>query len=334
MTLLGQRRGGRLRVRRLVAERPVRQARAPRRRRGSTGWSPTSCASTARRARCSASTRRPVAARAGSSDRGYSRAFVERLIVPQAAAVWSADPDADVELPGALPGRVLRQPRDARLRGPPAVAHGHAAARGATSRRSTRPFADRIRLRAPVTRDRGASDDHVRRRRRALRPGRPRRPRRPGARACSPTRPPPSARCSARSPTSPTRRSCTPTARCCPRRRRAWASWNYHLLERARGRADRHLPHEPPAGARRRPRVLRHAQPHGPDRPRPASCARSTTRTRSTRRPARAAQRRHEEISGARAHALLRRLLGLGLPRGRRGQRAARRRAPRRSSRL
>ena len=31
-----------------------------------------------------------------------------------------------------------------------------------------------------------------------------------------------------------------------PRRRRAWASWNYHLLDEPVGRTHRHLPHEPP----------------------------------------------------------------------------------------
>ena len=62
-------------------------------------------------------------------------AFVERLIVPQASAVWSADPRADVDVPGALPGRVLRQPRDARLPRPAAVADGRRRLARATSRR-------------------------------------------------------------------------------------------------------------------------------------------------------------------------------------------------------
>ena len=106
-----------------------------------------------------------------------------------------------------------------------------------------------------------------------------------------------------------------------PRRRRAWASWNYHLLDDADRPADRHLPHEPPAVAARRPRVLRDAQPHRGDRPGARSSARSSTRIRSSRRRARARRRAYAEISGARPHALLRRLLGLGLPRGRRGQR-------------
>ena len=45
-----------------------------------------------------------------------------------------------------------------------------------------------------------------------------------------------STRSSARSPTSPTRRCCTPTRALLPRRRRAWASWNYHLLAEPTGR--------------------------------------------------------------------------------------------------
>ena len=65
----------------------------------------------------------------------FSRSFVERLIVPQVSAVWSADPRQMQQLPGALPRRVLRQPRDARLPRPPALVDGRAAARRATSRR-------------------------------------------------------------------------------------------------------------------------------------------------------------------------------------------------------
>ena len=77
---------------------------------------------------------------------------------------------------------------------------------------------------------------------------------------------------------------------------------------------------------RRRPRVLRDAQPHRGDRPRARSSARSPTRTRSSRPTAHArAGAATREISGREPHALLRRLLGLGLPRGRRRQRAARR---------
>ena len=47
-------------------------------------------------------------------DGGYSAEFVERLIVPQASAVWSADPNAHVGVPGEHARRVLRQSRDVR----------------------------------------------------------------------------------------------------------------------------------------------------------------------------------------------------------------------------
>ena len=45
-------------------------------------------------------------------------------------------------------------------------------------------------------------------------------------------------------------------ARMLPRRRRAWASWNYPPARRADRPHDRHLPHEPPAVAGRRARVF------------------------------------------------------------------------------
>ena len=44
------------------------------------------------------------------ADGGYSDYFVERLLVPQASAVWSADPAQMWRFPGGLPRRVLRQP--------------------------------------------------------------------------------------------------------------------------------------------------------------------------------------------------------------------------------
>ncbi len=50
-------------------------------------------------------------------------------------------PGADVELPGQLHGRVLRQPRHVQPARPAALAHRAAAARAATSRRSPRPGA-------------------------------------------------------------------------------------------------------------------------------------------------------------------------------------------------
>ena len=71
---------------------------------------------------------------------------------------------------------------------------------------------------------------------------------------------------SARSRISATRQCSTRTCGLLPRRRRAWASWNYHLSPSRRTR-DRDLPHEPPTVAARRARVLRDAESHDGDRP-------------------------------------------------------------------
>ena len=207
----------------------------------------------ARRPRC-ASNREARALLALASDdpslarlaraRSASRApFVERLIVPAGRRRLVGRPAPDVELPGALPRRVLRQPRDARAARPAAA--GATVTRrlaAATSRRSSRPFArphPRSRRRSRAIRaPRRPRDGHAARRRaRALRPGRasPPTPTRRWRMLADATRRA-STSCSARSPTSPTRRCCTPTRALLPRRRRAWASWNYHLLDAPAGR--------------------------------------------------------------------------------------------------
>ena len=54
----------------------------------------------------------------------FSHAFIDRLIVPQAVSGVVGRSAADLDLPGAVPGRVLRSPRDARVSRPPAVADG------------------------------------------------------------------------------------------------------------------------------------------------------------------------------------------------------------------
>ena len=121
-----------------------------------------------------------------------------------------------------------------------------------------------------------------------------------------------------------------------PRRRAAWSSWNFHLTEPASGRttvtywmnnlqrlrADREYLLTLNRGEEIDPaKVLRRfTYDH------PVYTAEGV-----------AAQARHAEISGVPPHPLLRRLLGLGLPRGRRAQRdpglrADRRRGPRTSS--
>ena len=99
-----------------------------------------------------------------------------------------------------------------------------------------RPPAARHADHARSTARRGRRDRHAARRRaRALRRGRAGHALRPGAGAAAPTRPTASTRSSARSRTSATRPCCTPTAALLPRRRRAWASWNYHLLPEPTG---------------------------------------------------------------------------------------------------
>ena len=123
-------------------------------------------------------------------------------------------------------------------------------------------------------------------------------------------RPTASTSCSARSPTSPTRPCCTPTRALLPRRRRAWASWNYHLLERPTGRPTVTYYMNRLQSLRRRPRVLRHAQPHRGDRPReghphdPVRAPRlhgrrAWRRRRATRRSAAAAARTSAARTGA-----------------------------------
>jgi predicted NAD/FAD-binding protein len=83
-------------------------------------------------------------------DGGYSRWFIERLIVPQASAVWSADPAAMWSFPIAFLAEFFAnhgmlgfrdRPRWQTVSG---GAHSYVQA-------LSRPFADRIRLRCPVT---------------------------------------------------------------------------------------------------------------------------------------------------------------------------------------
>ena len=115
-------------------------------------------------------------------------------------------------------------------------------------------------------------------------------------------------------------------ARLLPRRRRAWASWNYHLLDEPTGKptVTYHMNRLQSLRADREFCVtLNRTEAIDPDK---------VIRTIPYAHPVftadgQAAQARHDEISGQQPHALLRRLLGLGLPRGRRRQRRARRRA-------
>ena len=206
---------------------------------GSTAWSPTSRASTAA-ARELLRRREPEEPSLGALARAAALLAPVRRAPDRAPGLGRVvgGPGADVELPRPLPGRVLREPRHARLPRPAAVAHGAAAARRATSRRSPRRSRDRLRLVDPGAGDPPRTRDHVRS---TPRGGEPERfdevvlaTHSDQALALLADATDARARAArARSPTSPTRRSCTPTSQLLPRRRRAWASWNYHLLDAA-----------------------------------------------------------------------------------------------------
>ena len=171
------------------------------------------------------------------ADRGYSRAFVERLIVPQAAAVWSADP-AQM---WSFPARFLVEFFDN---------HGMLGVRNRPRWRTVEggsrryvdaliaPWRDRLRLSTPVT-SIHRTDDHVT----ILSPGRD-----PehfdevivAAHADQALRM--LADASDREhellgafPYQRNEAVLHTDTRMLPRRRRAWASWNYHLLERPTG---------------------------------------------------------------------------------------------------
>ena len=149
---------------------------------------------------------------------GYSPAFIERLIVPQASAVWSADPRQMWTFPARFLVEFFANHGMLGLRQAAAVAHRRRRL-AHLRRRGHAPVARPPAARHADHRDRarrGRRDRHAARRRgRALRRGRAGHALRPGAGHAGATRPTASTRSSARSRTSPTRPSCTPTAPCC-----------------------------------------------------------------------------------------------------------------------
>ena len=167
----------------------------------------------------------------------------------------------------------------------------------------TAPFADRIRV-AHAGRRRDPPP-HARRRRgrrrgrRGVRRGRDRRPRRPGARAADRSQ-----RGRGRGPRRlplPAQRGGAahrPRAAAAPARRMGGVELS--PARRAARPLRRDLLHEPPAGPRRRPAVLRDAEPHGRDRARarhPRHPLRPSRSSRARRWPPRAATRRSAACS-------------------------------------
>ena len=117
-------------------------------------------------------------------ERGYSREFVERLIVPQAAAVWSADPEQMWSFPASFLAEFFDNHGQLGLTRRPrwrSVIGGSARYVKAL----IAPFADRIRTGTPVAwidrDDEGVESQGPRARARAVRPGRARGPLRPGS---------------------------------------------------------------------------------------------------------------------------------------------------------
>jgi predicted NAD/FAD-binding protein len=166
-------------------------------------------------------------------ERRYSRAFVERLIVPQASAVWSADPRSM----WTFPARFLIEFFDN---------HGVLGFRDRPQWRTVRggsrtyvealirPFRERLRLSTPV-RAIHRYDDHV-----TVTPrgGEPERFDEVIVAAHSDQALRMLADAGDREheilraiPYQPNEAVLHTDARLLPRRRRAWASWNYHLLE-------------------------------------------------------------------------------------------------------
>jgi uncharacterized protein len=166
-------------------------------------------------------------------ERRYSRPFIDRLIVPQASAVWSADPRQMWTFPARFLAQFFHNHGMLGLRDRPAwrtVAGGsHRYVEAITA-----PLGDRVRLDTPVTAIRRHAD-HV-----ALTPrgGEPERFDEVVIATHSDQALALLADPSDREgdllgaiPYQPNEAVLHTDARMLPRRRRAWASWNYHLLD-------------------------------------------------------------------------------------------------------
>jgi predicted NAD/FAD-binding protein len=168
----------------------------------------------------------------------FSRAFIERLIVPQVSAVWSADPRQLWSFPARFLAQFFHNHGMLGLRGRPrwrAISGGSARYVDAL----TAPFAHRIRLRAPVHGIR-RSLDHVEL---TVAGAGPQRFDHVVLATHSDQALSLLADASSRErdilgaiPYQPNEAILHTDVRLLPRRRRAWASWNYHLLENPNGR--------------------------------------------------------------------------------------------------
>lgn len=187
---------------------------------------------------------RPLAGRADGPtvgeflhDAGYSRWFVERAILPEVSAVWSADADAIWEFPLGFLAEFLENHGQLQLRGRPQWRTVSGGSR-AYVERLVAPFADRIRLAAPVRRVQRLADGVA-----------------VEADGCETevfdevvlATHSDQALAALESPSDaereilgamryqPNRAVLHTDAAQMPRRRRAWASWNFHLADQPRG---------------------------------------------------------------------------------------------------
>ena len=88
------------------------------------------------------------------ADGGYSEYFVERLLVPQASAVWSADPDQMWRFPARFLAEFFDNHRVLELRGRPSWRSIKGGSRRYVEALIA-PFPDRIHLHTPVVRSAG-----------------------------------------------------------------------------------------------------------------------------------------------------------------------------------
>jgi predicted NAD/FAD-binding protein len=170
--------------------------------------------------------------------RSFSAAFIDHLIVPQASAVWSADPGQMWTFPARFLAEFFDNHGMLTLRGRPrwrTVAGGSQRYVEAL----TRPWRDRLRLATPVTAIE-RHPDHV-----AVTPrgGEPERYDHVVLATHSDQALRMLADASDREheilgaiPYQPNEAVLHTDTRMLPRRRRAWASWNYHLLDRPTGK--------------------------------------------------------------------------------------------------
>jgi uncharacterized protein len=180
-----------------------------------------------------------VSLREWLEQRRFSHAFIERLIVPQVSAVWSADPRSLWSFPARFLAEFFANHGMLGFRNRPrwrTITGGSARYVEAL----TAPFADRIRVRAPVSAIERLED-------RVLVTVRGTAPMRfdqvvlatHSDQALALLRDPSSREHEILSsiPYQTNEAVLHTDVRLLPRRRRAWASWNYHLLEEPPGRA-------------------------------------------------------------------------------------------------